>query len=98
MNTKSTTKKKSWKQPQLSVSYTAKLILAVVFLSFAIACSKKEKRILVFSKTEGYRHASIEPGVEALKKLGAENGFKVTATEDVRYMVEDSLKQFASVV
>lgn len=98
MNTKSTTKKKSWVQPQLSVSYTAKLILAGVFLSFAIACSKKEKRILVFSKTEGYRHASIEPGVEALKKLGAENGFKVTATEDVRYMVEDSLKQFASVV
>ncbi|GJM27456.1 MAG: hypothetical protein DHS20C17_00910 [Cyclobacteriaceae bacterium] len=54
--------------------------------------------ILVFSKTEGYRHNSIESGIKALKKLGAENDIKVTATEDVRYIEEDSLIQYAAVV
>ena len=38
--------------------------------------------VLVFSKTNGYRHESIEAGVEALRKLGKENGFNVQASED----------------
>ncbi|MCG2462161.1 ThuA domain-containing protein [Flavobacteriaceae bacterium F89] len=84
-------------RPQ-SMASIVKFLLAVLLLSFAIACSKKEKRILVFSKTEGYRHASIGPGIQALKKLGAENGFKVTATEDTGYIKEDSLRQYAAVL
>jgi len=38
--------------------------------------------VLVFSRTTGYRHASIPDGVAALRALGAANGFAVTATED----------------
>ena len=30
----------------------------------------------------GYRHASIPKRIDAIKKLGAENGFDVDATED----------------
>jgi type 1 glutamine amidotransferase len=39
-------------------------------------------RLLVFSKTTLYRHASITNGIAALKQLGAEHDFTVTATED----------------
>jgi cytochrome c len=39
-------------------------------------------RVLVFTRTLGYRHDSIGTGVAALQKLGAENGFTVDATED----------------
>ena len=39
-------------------------------------------RVLVFSKTASFRHASIEDGKVALMKMGAENGFKVDTTED----------------
>ncbi|ADJ48501.1 hypothetical protein AMES_6675 [Amycolatopsis mediterranei S699] len=39
-------------------------------------------RVLVFSKTAGYRHDSIPAGVRAIRELGAAHGFDVTATED----------------
>jgi cytochrome c len=38
--------------------------------------------VLVFSRTAGYRHDSIGPGVEAIRALGITSGFAVTHTED----------------
>lgn len=38
--------------------------------------------VLVFSATTGYRHASIPYGIDAIRALGAANGFSVVATED----------------
>jgi len=37
--------------------------------------------VLVFSKTVGYRHASIPAGIAAIKALGAEHHVEVDATE-----------------
>ncbi|WP_299548896.1 ThuA domain-containing protein [Seonamhaeicola sp.] len=70
----------------------------LLVLITAISCGKKEKEILVLSKTAGFRHESIKPGIAALKKLGIENDFKVKATENMAYMVEDSLKNYDAVV
>ncbi|MBK5233875.1 MAG: ThuA domain-containing protein [Thermoleophilia bacterium] len=55
-------------------------------------------RALVFSKTAGFRHTSIEPGVSALKELGAENGFKVDATEDAAAFTSKNLSRYDAVV
>jgi cytochrome c len=52
----------------------------------------------VFSKTNGYRHASIPKGKAAIEKLGKENGFDVDATEDSLAFTEDNLKKYAAVV
>ena len=41
-----------------------------------------QPRILVFTRTTGYRHDSIPHGVDAFHALGAEFGFTVVATED----------------
>ena len=71
------------------------LFLGIILLN---SCSEREKHVLVFSKTEGFRHGSIEDGIKAVKKLGVENNFKVTATEDAAYFVEDSLKQYSTVI
>ena len=38
--------------------------------------------VLVFSKTAGFRHDSIDEGVALVQSLGAQRGFAVTATED----------------
>ncbi|UED88129.1 ThuA domain-containing protein [Streptomyces profundus] len=40
------------------------------------------QRIIVFSRTTGFRHDSIPDGVAAFHDLGAQAGFAVTATED----------------
>ena len=42
--------------------------------------SVKKNSLLVFSKTNGYRHESIEAGIAAIKKLGIENNFDGEAT------------------
>lgn len=54
--------------------------------------------VLVFSKTEGYRHASIPDGIDALREMGREHGFGVTATEDAALFTPDTLRAYAAVV
>ncbi len=58
----------------------------------------EKPKVLVFSKTEGYRHASIEAGKTAFEKMAAEKGFDVEFTEDAGKFTNASLKQFNAVV
>jgi Trehalose utilisation len=43
------------------------------------------EKVLVFSKTAGFRHDSIPNGIAAIQQLGTENGFQVDATEDATH-------------
>ncbi len=54
--------------------------------------------ILVFSKTAGFRHNSIEAGVAALQKLGQAHNVQVTATEDAAFFTGHSLQKYSAVV
>jgi cytochrome c len=71
---------------------------AVIISLFACNSRSGKPRILVFSKTTGYRHAAIPLGQQALFKLGASNGFDVDTTENADYFNEDSLSKYAAVV
>ncbi|WP_410569548.1 ThuA domain-containing protein [Amycolatopsis sp. cmx-4-61] len=55
-------------------------------------------RVLVFSKTAGFRHESIPAGVRAIRDLGAEHGFDVTATEDAAVLTAALPASCAAVV
>jgi type 1 glutamine amidotransferase len=54
--------------------------------------------VLVFSKTLGYRHASITNGIAAIRELGQEHGFAVEATEDSGAFASTNLARFQVVV
>ncbi|MFD8523915.1 lectin [Streptomyces capillispiralis] len=54
--------------------------------------------ILVFSRTAGFRHSSIDEGVTALRDLGAANNFTVDATEDPQAFTTANLAQYRAVV
>jgi len=54
--------------------------------------------VLVFSRTAGFRHDSIETGLEAIRGLGATSGFHVQATEDSKIFNDAGLAPFAAVV
>jgi cytochrome c len=56
------------------------------------------ENVLVFSKTAGFRHSSIEPGIAAIEQLGAANGFNVDATEDATQFTDANLAQYDAVV
>lgn len=60
--------------------------------------SEPAYRVLVFSKTGGFRHDSIPDGIAAIKKLGAEHGFAVDATEDSAQFTQKTLDAYACVV
>jgi len=79
-----------------SVGISLVLLLSILM----VACLEKprEKRVLVFTKTAGFRHASIEQGVIAINKMGRENGFKVFHTEDANQFKEEFLSLFSAVV
>jgi type 1 glutamine amidotransferase len=55
-------------------------------------------QILVFSRTTGYRHASIDTGITAVELLGALNNFTVEATEDPTAFTDANLARFAAVM
>ncbi len=84
------------------IAPVAKHIAFYVFLLFLFAsCSNKrsgDPKILVFSKTAGYHHQSIPDGIQAVQKLGDENGFEVDTTTSAEMFTEDSLKQYSAVV
>jgi len=55
-------------------------------------------QVLVFTKTAGFRHGSIEKGVATLVELGLENNFKVTQTADSLQFNLPNLKKYKLVV
>jgi len=54
--------------------------------------------VLVFTKTMGWRHKSIEKGVNTLKFLGLQNNFVVTHTEDSLAFNSNNLKKYDLVI
>jgi type 1 glutamine amidotransferase len=60
--------------------------------------AKSKPKVLIFSKTNGYHHACIPVGIEAIKKLGTENGFDVDATDDSLAINYKNLKQYKTLI
>jgi cytochrome c len=54
--------------------------------------------VLVFTKTEGFRHASIPAAIAAVKTLGARHGFGVDATEDGGAFTTPNLARYDAVI
>lgn len=55
-------------------------------------------KVLVFSKTAGFRHSSIPAGIAAVQRLGTANGFTVTATENAGAFTAANLAQYQAVI
>lgn len=62
------------------------------------AGAPSDVRVLLFSRTLGFRHANIPLGVEAIKRLGSEHGFAVDATEESAAFTSTNLARYRAVV
>jgi type 1 glutamine amidotransferase len=78
----------------------AVLALAAGLIAPAASASAQTHsyRVLVFSKTTGFRHDSIPDGIAAIQKLGHDNGFQVDATEDDTQFTDANLAKYKAVV
>ncbi|WP_214111320.1 ThuA domain-containing protein, partial [Acrocarpospora catenulata] len=64
----------------------------------AATAAAPDFKVLVFSKTAGFRHDSIPDGIAAIQKLGQENNFAVDATEDSALFTDANLAQYQAVI
>ncbi|HEU4554672.1 MAG TPA: ThuA domain-containing protein [Chitinophaga sp.] len=78
---------------------TKHLSLLAMLLAVALCIQAKPKpRLLVFSKTMGFRHDCIPVGKLAVMKLGSEHGFAVDTTEDASVFTPDNLKKYSAIL
>ncbi|MEV0255677.1 ThuA domain-containing protein [Streptomyces sp. NPDC050732] len=87
----------------------ARLITATAAAALLIGCvsgpaasepepDRAGERVLVFSKTAGFRHDSIPTGIATVKELGAAHGFAVDATEDAGSFTAANLAKYDAVI
>lgn len=89
----------NYKMNKKSIRYSGFFMIALITLmGLSTGFRKEEPRILVFSKTKGYRHESIQAGIEAIKKLGMKHHFLVDTTENANKFQKENLKRYKAVV
>src|SRR5215204_4467653 len=87
--------------PARRIALLAALSALAALAALAVAADAQrptQPRILLFTKTSGFRHASIPAAVRAIKEAGADSGLRVTATEDAAAFNDASLRRYAAVV
>lgn len=74
------------------------LALAMVPPRPAHAVEESELRVLIFSRTVGFRHASIADGIALVQSLGSSNDFVVDTTENAADFTKANLAQYGVVI
>jgi type 1 glutamine amidotransferase len=75
----------------------------VALLALGLSCSstpeeERDARVLLFTKTAGFRHESITPAVAALRRKGESAGVEVDASEDASVFNRAELSRYDAVV
>lgn len=76
------------------------LMLAITACATTVARdpAPAERKLLIFSKTTGFRHKSIPQGIADLTLLATRKGYAVTASEDPDIFSAEKLGQFRAII
>lgn len=74
------------------------LLIMMTTLSCRDSATEKKLEIMVFSKTNGYRHESIESGISMLRDQSVRENWNVTFTEDSTHFTDKQLQKYDVVV
>lgn len=78
------------------LKYLASFFLLITILGTSLY--SQTFKVLVFSKTEGFRHSSIPNGISAIEQLGQQHDFTVDATEDASAFTFENLQQYEAII
>lgn len=93
-----------------NISFASAILVSIILASWttltlptqvmAETSSEQEPhfKVLVFSRTTGFRHSSIPTGIQAMHKLGGEHHFAVDATEETALFTDEGLRDFQVVI
>src|SRR6267142_2066135 len=70
----------------------------VLFLGPLAAAQSPSYKVLIFSATAGFRHASITNGIQTIQMLAATNNFSVDTTEDATQFTDANLAQYKAII
>ena len=74
------------------------LLIAVCTMATSVAVAREPVRLLVFTKTTGFRHDSIPVAVDTVRALARQAGWQVDHDEDARVFTRERLARYHVVV
>jgi cytochrome c len=76
------------------------VLFTLVLITATISCTTESgpPRILVFSKTAGFRHDAIPEGIVALRKMTSEHNIQMDTTENASKFNEENLRNYNAVI
>jgi type 1 glutamine amidotransferase len=74
------------------------LLAVVAAMSFSTAFARDKGRVLVYSGSTGYRHASIPAAVASIRVLAEKAGYVVDAGEDPEVFTAENLAKYEALV
>lgn len=80
------------------VNPSAVALVTLAAVAVGVVADPSPPRVLVFTRTEGFRHDSIPAGVAMYRRLGLAACFEVVHTEDQAWFTPENLNAVAAVV
>ena len=74
------------------------LLSFLMVASFSISFAQPQFRVLLFTKTDGFHHESIQEGVSAVRQLAARNTFAVDWHENASIFSDKGLEKYQVIV
>ena len=71
-------------------------VLAIIIASPLLEA--QESKVLIFSKTKGFRHKSVEHGRTVIAEMCKSNNIAVDSTEDAELFTSSNLKQYDALI
>lgn len=80
-------------------NFARKIMLLLIALVFSISSfAQGQFRVLLFSKTDGFHHESINEGVTAIKKLAERHTFSVDWQENASVFNDKALERYQAII
>lgn len=73
-------------------------LLLGALVCFSFTAQAQQFKVLVFSKTDGFHHESINEGVIAMRAMAAKHHFAMDWHEDANVFNDERLKQYQAIV
>ncbi len=83
---------------KLLIAFVSALLVITMSAPVAPAGQVAGEKVLLFTKTAGYRHDSIPAGVAMFGQLATENGWQLTHTEDSTVFTDATLATYDVVI